>query len=104
YRDALCARLGWTPVYPLFGRDTRELAEEMIAGGLRATLCCVDTQQLDGDFSGAPFDARLLAALPVGVDPCGERGEFHTCVHAGPMFGDPLALRSAERLLRDDRF
>jgi uncharacterized protein (TIGR00290 family) len=104
YRDALCARLGWTPVYPLFGRKTRELAEDMIAGGLRATLCCVDTQQLDGEFSGAPFDARLLAALPAGVDPCGERGEFHTCVHAGPMFGAPLALQSTERLLRDDRF
>jgi len=104
YRDALCARLGWTPVYPLFGLKTRDLAEEMIAGGLRATLCCVDTQQLDGEFSGAPFDARLLAALPAGVDPCGEHGEFHTCVHAGPMFGAPLALQSAERLLRDGRF
>jgi uncharacterized protein (TIGR00290 family) len=104
YRDARCARLGWTPVYPLFGRDTRELAGEMIAGGLRATLCCVDTHQLDGDFSGAAFDARLLAALPEGVDPCGERGEFHTCVHAGPMFGAPLRLQPGERLLRDDRF
>jgi len=104
YRDALCARLGWTPVYPLFGRDTRELAEEMIAGQLRATLCCVDTQQLDAGFSGAPFDARLLAALPAGVDPCGERGEFHTCVHAGPMFGAPLRLQTGERLLRDGRF
>jgi uncharacterized protein (TIGR00290 family) len=104
YREALCARLGWTPVYPLFGRDTRELAGEMLAGGLRAVLCCVDTSQLDGRFSGAEFDAHLLAALPAGVDPCGERGEFHTCVHAGPMFNAPLQLQLGERLLRDDRF
>jgi uncharacterized protein (TIGR00290 family) len=104
YRDVLCARLGWTPVYPLFGRDTRALAGEMFDGGLRAILCCVDTDQLDGQFSGAEFDPPLLAALPVGVDPCGERGEFHTCVYAGPMFGAPLPLQSGERLLRDQRF
>jgi len=104
YRDALCARLGWTPVYPLFGRDTRALAGDMLAGGLRAVLCCVDTRQLDGRFSGAEFDADLLASLPAGVDPCGERGEFHTCVHAGPMFNAPLWLQPGERLLRDDRF
>jgi len=104
YRDALCARLGWTPVYPLFGRDTTDLAAEMFAGGLRAVLCCVDTTQLDGDFSGAEFDARLLAALPGGVDPCGERGEFHTCVYAGPMFNSELTLERGERVLRDGRF
>ena len=104
YRDALCARLGWSPVYPLFGRNTRELAGEMQAGGLRAVLCCVDTQQLDGGFSGAQFDASLLAALPDGIDPCGEHGEFHTCVYAGPMFDAALALEPGERLLRDERF
>ena len=99
YRDALCTRLGWTPVYPLFGRDTRKLAGDMLAGGLRAVLCCVDTRQLDARFSGAEFDADLLAALPAGVDPCGERGEFHTCVHAGPMFNAPLRLQPGERCL-----
>jgi len=104
YRDAFCARLGWTPAYPLFGRDTRELAGEMMAGGLRAVLCCVDTSQLDGGFSGAEFDARLLAALPAGIDPCGERGEFHTCVYAGPMFGAALNLQRGETVLRDERF
>lgn len=104
YRDALCARLGWTPVYPLFGRDTRELADEMLAGGLRAVLCCVDTRQLDGRFSGRDFDRDLLASLPADVDPCGERGEFHTCVHAGPMFAAPLPLTKGEHLLRDERF
>ena len=104
YRDALCARLGWTPVYPLFGRDTAELAGEMFAGGLRALLCCVDTSQLDGSFSGSEFDADLLAALPAGVDPCGERGEFHTCVYAGPMFKSELLLERGERVLREARF
>ncbi len=104
YRDALCARLDWTPVYPLFGSDTRTLANDMLAGGLRATLCCVDTQQLDARHAGREFDAALLADLPATVDRCGERGEFHTCVDAGPMFLRPLVLRHGETLLRDGRF
>jgi uncharacterized protein (TIGR00290 family) len=104
YREALCARLGWTPLFPLFGSDTAVIARQMIAGGLRATLCCVDTQQLDATFSGRGFDAALLDALPPGVDPCGENGEFHTCVSAGPMFAQPLALVRGETVLRDGRF
>jgi uncharacterized protein (TIGR00290 family) len=104
YRDALCSRLGWTPVYPLFGSDTNELANEMLAGGLRATLCCVDTQQLDAGYAGREFDAVLLAELPTNIDPCGENGEFHTCVHAGPMFARPLNLIRGETVLRDERF
>jgi uncharacterized protein (TIGR00290 family) len=104
YREALCARLGWTPVFPLFGADTAILGRQMIEGGLRATLCCVDTTQLDAGFVGREFDADLLAALPVAIDPCGERGEFHTCVHGGPMFGRPLFLQAGERVLRDGRF
>jgi uncharacterized protein (TIGR00290 family) len=104
YREALCARLGWTPVFPLFGSDTAALAREMIDAGLRATLCCVDTTQLDGAFAGREFDVGLLADLPGGVDPCGERGEFHTCVSAGPMFARPLPLSCGERVLRDGRF
>ena len=104
YREALCARLGWTPVFPLFGADTASLAREMIAGGLRATLCCVDTTQLHARFAGRDFDAALLDDLPPGVDPCGEGGEFHTCAFEGPMFSQPLSLRRGERLLRDDRF
>lgn len=104
WREALCARLGWRIQTPLFGADTAALAKEMIAGGLRATLCCVDTTQLAAEFSGREFDAGLLADLPAAVDPCGERGEFHTCVHAGPMLRHPLALRAGERVLRDERF
>jgi uncharacterized protein (TIGR00290 family) len=104
YRQALCARLGWTPLFPLFGSDTARLAREMIDGGLRAQVCCVDTQQLDATFAGRAFDATLLDELPPGVDPCGENGEFHTCVSAGPMFAQHLPLARGETVLRDDRF
>ena len=104
WREALCARLGWTPLFPLFGSDTDVLARAMIDGGLRAHLCCVDITQLDAEFAGRTFDASLLDELPAGVDPCGERGEFHTCVHAGPMFKLPLAVERGATVLRDGRF
>lgn len=104
YRDAQCARLGWTAHYPLFGSDTARLARAMIAGGLHAELCCVDTTQLDAAFAGRAFDTRLLEELPANIDPCGENGEFHTCVHAGPMFAMPIAIERGETLLRDGRF
>ena len=104
YREALCARLDWTPLFPLFGSDTAALAREMIDGGLRASLCCVDTQQLDSAFAGRAFDRSLLDALPPLIDPCGENGEFHTCVSDGPMFSAPLALRRGDTVLRDARF
>jgi diphthamide synthase (EF-2-diphthine--ammonia ligase) len=104
WREALCERLGWTPRFPLFGRDTAALAREMIAGGLQAALCCVDTQQLDARFSGRAFDAALLADLPSTCDPCGERGEFHTLMHAGPMFATPLRIAHGEQVMRDGRF
>jgi uncharacterized protein (TIGR00290 family) len=104
WRERNLAQAGWTLLTPLFGSDTRALARAMIDGGLRAQLCCVDTHQLDAGFAGRAFDAALLDALPPGVDPCGERGEFHTCVHAGPMFAAPLALARGDTRLRDDRF
>lgn len=104
WREALCARLGWTPVFPLFGQDTAQLARAMVAGGLHTHLCCVDTTQLDAAFAGRAFDTVLLDALPTGVDACGENGEFHTCVHAGPMFAHPLHVRRGDTLLRDGRF
>jgi len=104
YRQALCARLGWTPLFPVFGAETTQLARDMLDGGLRAHVCCVDTQQLDSAFSGRAFDDDLLQALPSSVDPCGENGEFHTCVWAGPMFSYPLEVKRGETVLRDDRF
>ena len=104
YRVALCSHFGWEVETPLFGSDTRQLAREMQAGGLKATLCCVDTQQLPADFAGREFDASLLRDLPTHIDPCGENGEFHTCVHAGPMFEHPIMIQRGETVLRDSRF
>ncbi len=104
YREALCAKLDWTPRFPLFGSDTATLARTMQAGGLQAHLCCVDTEQLDTAFAGRAFDAKLLEDLPMDVDPCGEHGEFHTCAWGGPMFIRPLDLVRGETVLRDGRF
>jgi diphthamide synthase (EF-2-diphthine--ammonia ligase) len=107
YREALCARLDWVPHFPIFDAApgyTARLARAMQEGGLRATLTCVDTAQLDGGFGGREFDAALLADLPPDCDPCGEKGEFHTVAYAGPMFSQPLALELGERVLREERF
>ena len=104
WRQALGERHGWKIETPLFGRDTRALAGEMIDAGLETNLCCVDTDQLDAGFSGRAFDASLLADLPVACDPCGENGEFHTLVSDGPMFERPLRLERGETVLRDGRF
>jgi uncharacterized protein (TIGR00290 family) len=104
YREALLASLGWTGVFPLWGEDTGVLARQFIHGGYRAVLTCVDTTQLSPEFAGREFDAALLADLPETVDPCGERGEFHTCVYAGPLFPRPLPLVTGERVSRDGRF
>jgi uncharacterized protein (TIGR00290 family) len=104
YREALLGSLGWTGVFPLWGEDTAALAQRFIRAGYRAILTCVDTSQLGPEFAGREFDASFLADLPEPVDPCGERGEFHTCVYAGPLFARPLPLVTGERLRRDDRF
>ncbi len=104
WREQQYAALGWECRFPLFGRDTAALARQMIGGGLRATLCCVDSHGLDPAFAGRAFDTALLDALPAGIDPCGENGEFHTCVSAGPMFNAPLQLRQGETVLRENRY
>lgn len=104
YRENLLSRLGWEPVFPLWGRDTAQLARHLVDNGYGAVLTCVDTTQLSADFAGRQFDAALLADLPRSVDPCGERGEFHSCVYAGPIFSQPLKLQCGERVLRDGRF
>jgi uncharacterized protein (TIGR00290 family) len=96
YREERLAGTGLTPLFPLWGLPTRELAEAMIDGGLRARLSCVDTRKLASDFAGRDFSRELLRDLPPDVDPCGERGEFHTCVYAGPMFRSPLMLEPGE--------
>lgn len=104
YRERLLASSGFTPLFPIWGRDTRGLAEEFIDAGFVAHLVCVDTQQLSSSFAGRQFDRPLLADLPVSVDPCGERGEFHTFVSAGPIFEHAIPVAHGEVVLRDDRF
>lgn len=101
YREQKLAGTGITPLFPLWGRETTELAREMIAAGLEATIAAVDCKVLSADFAGRAFDAATLAALPPNVDPCGENGEFHTCVSGGPMFARRIPLRHGETVMRD---
>jgi uncharacterized protein (TIGR00290 family) len=103
YREAQMAALGMEAVFPLWNRPTDGLAREMIAAGLSARLVAVDTARLDASFAGRAFDAALLADLPRDVDPCGERGEFHTAVTAGPMFRNPLRVKAGP-VIRDGAF
>ena len=101
YREEALAGSGIEPVFPLWGRPTSELAVEMLDRGIRATITCVDPRQLDAAYAGRAFDRDLLADLPSGVDPCGENGEFHTFVHAGPGFAAPLDVHVGEVVERD---
>jgi uncharacterized protein (TIGR00290 family) len=101
YREAQLKPTGLEPLFPLWELPTDTLARDMIAAGLRAKLTCVDTKQLPATFVGREFDAALLDELPPEVDRCGERGEFHTCVYAGPMFAEAIPLQSGEIVSRD---
>ena len=101
YREKQLASCRMTPIFPLWGRDTRQLAEGMVAGGLSAFLTCVDPRRLDRSFAGRRFDKDLLAALPQDVDPCGENGEFHTFANAGPMFPAEIPVAVGEIVERD---
>jgi len=101
YREERLAGSGLTPLFPLWERPTDRLAREMIGGGLSARLTCVDPRVLPTAFAGRTFDAALLRDLPASVDPCGERGEFHTCVTAGPMFSFPLSVTPGVVVERD---
>jgi uncharacterized protein (TIGR00290 family) len=96
YREEKLAGTGLEPLFPVWGIPTSELAQQMIDGGLRARLACVDTRRLDASFAGREFDRGLLRDLPAEVDPCGERGEFHSCVYDGPMFKEAIELESGE--------
>lgn len=101
YREERLAGTGLTPIFPLFGADTAALAREMIAAGLRARITCLDPRALDRAFAGREFDAALLADLPASIDPCGERGEFHTFAYAGPMFSRPIDVETGVTVERD---
>jgi uncharacterized protein (TIGR00290 family) len=101
YREDRLAGTGLTPLFPLWGLPTPQLAREMIAGGLRARLSTVDPRVMPRELVGAEFDDALLSALPASVDPCGERGEFHTCVTAGPIFSQALDIEPGEIVERE---
>jgi uncharacterized protein (TIGR00290 family) len=101
YREKQMKGTGLEPIFPVWGLPTRALAEEMIAAGLRAKLTCVDTEKLDRSFAGREFDGALLSDLPKEVDPCGERGEFHSFVYAGPMLDGVLPVSVGETVVRD---
>lgn len=102
YREAQLSGSGIAPLFPLWGRPTEALAKEMLQGGLRARVTCVDPRQVPAEFAGREFDEALLLALPAGADPCGERGEFHTFAYAGPMFRHPVPFTSGEIVTRDN--
>jgi uncharacterized protein (TIGR00290 family) len=101
YREERLTGTGLTPLFPLWGIPTDRLAGDMIDGGLRAILTCVNPKLLDASFAGRQFDRALLADLPVGVDPCGERGEFHSFAYDGPMFHRPIAVSLGKIVDRD---
>lgn len=101
YREQQLAGSGLTPLFPLFGADTASLARQMLAAGLRARLTCIDPRVLERRFVGREFDDALLAELPATVDPCGERGEFHSFAYDGPMFNRPIPVVAGEVVERD---
>ncbi|MGH8300188.1 MAG: ATP-binding protein [Steroidobacteraceae bacterium] len=101
YREKQLRRAGKRASFPLWGRDTSTLARAFIAAGFEAILVCVNPGRLDPSFAGRRFDATLLADLPPDVDPCGENGEFHTFVHAGPIYSQPIACQIGETVQRD---
>jgi uncharacterized protein (TIGR00290 family) len=104
YREEMLEPLGMRAIFPLWGRDTAALARRFIDLGFGAVLACVDSRAIDPSFAGREYDAALLADLPPLADPCGENGEFHTFVHRGPIFREPIAFARGEIVVRDDRF
>jgi uncharacterized protein (TIGR00290 family) len=101
YREEKMSACGMTPVFPVWGLDTAALAREMISSGVRAVITCVDPKKLPASFAGREFNLELLADLPAGVDPCGENGEFHSFVYAGPMFHKPILIETGQVVERD---
>jgi uncharacterized protein (TIGR00290 family) len=104
YREERLSRIGMRGIFPLWGRNTTEAARQFVQLGFRAIVVCVDTQALDGAYAGREYDDAFLNELPPGVDPCGENGEFHTLVYAGPVFRRPIQVERGEKVLRDHRF
>ncbi len=101
YREDSLRNSGLTPLFPIWGADTRRLLPEMIASGLKARIVCVDPNQMPREFAGRDLDDAFLCELPAEVDPCGENGEFHTCIYDGPMFREAVPIESGEVVERD---
>ena len=101
YREKNLAQIGMRALFPIWKRDTRQLARDFVRQGFRAIAVCVDPRVLDASFAGRELDASFFADLPPGVDTCGENGEFHTYVFDGPMFKAPIAVRAGEKVMRD---
>jgi uncharacterized protein (TIGR00290 family) len=101
YRESRLRETGLAPLFPLWGLPTPALARDMVRGGLKARITCVDPRRLDPAFAGRGFDAAFLDDLPDGVDPCGEYGEFHSFAHEGPMFARPIPVQVGEIVARD---
>ncbi len=101
YREDRLRGTGLEPMFPLWKRNTHELISEMLDGGLRARIVCVDPSKLPSDFAGRDLDLDMVRRLPTGVDPCAENGEFHTFAYAGPMFDQPIAIKDGETVTRD---
>lgn len=101
YREERLRGTGLVPLFPLWGRPTAALAREMLGGGLEARLTCIDPRVLDASFCGRAFDDALLAELPASVDPCGEKGEFHTFAWKGPMFERPVPVAVGETVTKE---
>jgi uncharacterized protein (TIGR00290 family) len=104
YREEQLSKVKMKAVFPLWGKDTMELARNFIRAGFKAVLTCVDTKTLDASFAGRDFNEGLLADLPAGVDPCGENGEFHSFVYDGPLFKKPVLFSRGEKVIKDERF
>jgi uncharacterized protein (TIGR00290 family) len=101
YREDHLCGTGLEPLFPLWGRNTRDLMSEMLDGGLRARIVCVDPAKVPADFAGCDLDHELVGRMPAGVDPCAENGEFHTFAYAGPMFDQPIPIKAGEVVTRD---
>ena len=104
YREGNLEKIGMKGVFPLWEKDTGELARSFVHHRFKAVVVCVDTEALDGDFVGREYDGAFLDDLPEEVDPCGENGEFHTFVYDGPIFSEPIEVVRGEKVLRDERF
>jgi len=104
YREDNLAKLNLSALFPLWKKNTQALARTFISSGFKAIITCVDTKVLDASFSGREYDYQLLSDLPATVDPCGENGEFHTFVYAGPIFDEQIPIIRGEIVLRDNRY